>query len=410
MSEVAEQDPAQTPAAAGVVRTFREASPAVRILIAGMFVNRLGAFLHAFLVLYVVSRGYDAVRAGLAVTALGAGGIAGGLLGGWLTDRLGSRRTIVTSAAVTAVATAAVLYAPGFAGIMVCAALVGAFGQAYRPASSALIADLTPAPRYTMVFAMYRLATNLGATGGPVLGVALIAISYHALFWVEAAVLLAYAAVAVFLLPPDRVRKRPDKSDGTLGRGSSPLGDRRYLLCLVAVLLVSAVYLQHLVALPLMISAQGLSVTVFGLLIALNGLIVACLELPLTRYTQHWSPRVAFLLNTLLIGVGMSLYALPVGIAGLVLATVVWSLGEIVGAPAMFAYPARIAPPESRGRYLGAFNASISLAFAAGPVVGAQLWTSLGTRFWLACGAVCAVAALAAYTATKADPPQDVAD
>jgi predicted MFS family arabinose efflux permease len=394
-------NPSADTAAAGVLTTLRESPRPVKVLIAGMLVNRLGSFLHAFLVLYLIDRGYSATYAAVALGALGVGGVAGGLVGGWVTDKLGSRRTIVVSGLGTALATASILYAPGFLGAVGCALLVGALGQAYRPASSALLAAYTPQARYTMVFAMYRLATNLGGTGGPLIGVALIAVSYTALFLVEAAVLVLYALVALAWLPPDPPAPEPAVSSTQDDQAPAParsvLADRRYLLFLLAVLLVSTVYVEYLAGLPLLVHDRGLSTTVYGVLVAVNGLIVAALELPATRYTQRWAPRTAFMANIALIGAGMTMYAFAPGVAGLVLATVVWSVGEIVGAPTMFSYPARIAPPALRGRYLGAGNAAISIAFAAGPVLGAQLWTVAGDGLWIACGAVSVVAVAAAY-------------
>ena len=396
-------------AQAGVVTTFRETPRPVKVLLFGMLVNRLGSFLQAFLVLYLVDRGYPATHAAFALGALGVGGVAGGLLGGWITDRVGSRRTIVASGLGTAAATAAILYMPTFTGTLVCALLVGALSQAYRPASSALLAAYTPEARYTMVFAMYRLATNLGSTGGPLIGVALIAVSYSALFLTEAAVLVVYSLVALLMLPADRP---PVAGSSTEDGQPRPIKrgvwrDGRYLLFLLAVLLVSTVYVQYLVGLPLQIHDQGLSVGVYGALVAINALVVTVLELPATRVTQRWSPRLAFVLNILLIGAGMSLYAFAWGVPGLVVGTVLWSLGEIIGAPAMFSYPARIAPPQLRGRYLGASNAAISVAFAAGPVLGAAAWTVSGSGLWIGCGVVCAVAAAAALVGMRREPDVD---
>jgi MFS family permease len=411
---------------AGVVRTFRETPRPVRVLIFGMFVNRLGAFLHPFLVLYLLSIGIEPTRIGVAVGMLGAGGIVGGLAGGWCVDRFGPRRTIVIGSLGAGAATAGILYAPGFLGVLACTFLIGALGQAYRPASAALIAAHIPQARYTMVFAMYRLASNLGTTGGPLLAAALISISYTALFWVEATVLGLFALMAQRLLPVDRSPAAPTATSATTGSAVRVLlADRRYLLFLVSVLLVSAVYVQYLVGLPLQADAQGLPVWIYGVIIAVNGAIVTAFELPITRYTQRWEPRSAFTLNIILIGLGMSLYALPLGVTILIIGTVIWSTGEIIGAPAMFSYPAHVAPQRLRGRYLGVFNAAIGIAFAAGPALGALLWVVAGTGLWIICGLACFLAAVLAHTSmrrihdrpdaandrliTEPRPPQDTA-
>jgi MFS family permease len=45
--------------------------------------------------------------------------------------------------------------------------LDGAMTQAYRPAASAMLADLVPSDRLVMTFSMYRVALNTGAVIGP---------------------------------------------------------------------------------------------------------------------------------------------------------------------------------------------------------------------------------------------------
>jgi hypothetical protein len=47
------------------------------------------------------------------------------------------------------------------------AALAGLTGELYRPASSALLADLVPAGQRVTAFAAYRLAFNAGWAFGP---------------------------------------------------------------------------------------------------------------------------------------------------------------------------------------------------------------------------------------------------
>ena len=52
-----------------------------------------------------------------------------------------------------------------------------------------------------MVTAMYRLCLNLGTTAAPLIGVALVSVSYDLLFWGEALAALVYGLIALLLLP-----------------------------------------------------------------------------------------------------------------------------------------------------------------------------------------------------------------
>ncbi len=90
---------------------------------------------------------------------------------------------------------------PSYTAILIVVALAGAVGQFYRPASAALLTELTPKNRQVMIFAVYRLTMNVGATAAPLIGAALVAISWDLLFIGEALAALAYAAVAIIALP-----------------------------------------------------------------------------------------------------------------------------------------------------------------------------------------------------------------
>ncbi|MEV5570881.1 MFS transporter [Spirillospora sp. NPDC052269] len=385
---------------AGVWETWREAPVPVRAVIAGLLVNRLGTFVQVFLVLYLTHRGFSTTEAGIGLGVYGAGTVLGLLAGGGLTDRVGSRRTIVLSMAGSAVLTLAVLYAPQFWAILAALALLGAFAQVYRPASANLLAEMVPDERQVMVFAMLRLAQNVGATAAPLFGSLLLAASYSLLFWGEAIAALVYAVIAYMTLPGGRsgaAASEPDVvAEAPSGGYKDVLADGRYLLFLLAFLLNSLIYVQYLAVLPLSVKAAGHPTVVYGALVALNGFIVIACELPLTKKTQGWPARAVGVAGLALLAGGLALYWVPLGVAALVLATVVWSLGEIVGGPTMFAYPAKAAPDGLRGRYLGSAHAMFGLGSALGPVLGVELWHAVGRPVWLFCGAIGLVAVLAA--------------
>ncbi|WP_328971721.1 MFS transporter [Streptomyces sp. NBC_00239] len=402
--------------AAGVLLTWREAPLPVKAVIAGIMVNRLGGFLQVFLVLYMVAGGYPEVRAGFALAAHGAGAVAGILLGGWLVGRIGVRASIVSSMTANAALTAALLYAGSYPVMLLLAAGTGAASQVYRPASAELVSRLTGEERRVMVFAMYRLATNIGTTAAPLIGAALVAHSYTLLFWAEAAAALAVAVFAARILPRDRPGAataagpaghggaRAQEAQEAAGGGGyrAVLRDRGFVLFLLAILGFSAVYTQYLSTLPLAVRERGLDVFVYGVLVAVNGLIVILCELAVTRKVQRWPARVATLAGILAVGIGLAAYALPWGIVGLVAATVVWSAGEIIGSPTMTAYPALAAAPENRSRYLGASQAMFGVGSAVGPAAGVAAWSLMGDAVWLACAAVAALAAAAAYAGMPA--------
>ncbi|MEU9187326.1 hypothetical protein AB0D14_22845 [Streptomyces sp. NPDC048484] len=96
------------------------------------------------------------------------------------------------------------------------------------------------------------------------------------------------------------------------------------------------------------------------------------------------------------------------GIVGLVVATVTWSFGETVAAPTLFlAYPARAAPSDLRGRYLGAASAMYGLGFIAGPVLAVVGWNLLGPSLWWWSAVAGLMAVPAAWAGARPDAHSD---
>lgn len=400
---------------AKVREVWRESPVAVKSLLVGTMVNRLGGFVQVFMVLYLTQRGFSATQAGAALGVYGAGTVLGVLFGGWMSDKLGPRLTIVTTLAGSAILLPFVLYLDSYAAILAIIGVSGAASQAYRPASTSMISQLTPAARQVMVFAMVRLAINVGTTAAPLLGAALVKVSWDFLFWGEALAVLIFSAVAWVTLPAGHTSDE-ERSESSVGEGGTTrkpsylavLADRRYLLFLLAMFASSMIYIQYVSTLPLTVQHLGMSTTVYASMVAINGALVITCELLVAKVVQQWPARIAVVAGVALTGVGMSAYALPWGLAALVIATLLWSLGEIIGYPTLFfAYPAQAGPPELRGRYLGASNSLYGLGTALGPFVGVMLWNRFQEGLWIGCGVVGLVAVVAAWYGvrpTSAEP------
>lgn len=417
----------------GIWSTFRQAPLAARTVLGGVFISRLAGFLNIFLVLYLVSKGYSNSKAVVALGAYGAGAVFGSLAGGSLSTRLGSRTTTVVSLAGASLVLVSVLYLPSYGLILGAVALAGLAAQVFRPASSALLSLLTPDDRQVMVFAIYRFGLNLGAMAAPLLGYGLYHLggqSYTLLFWGEAIAALVYATLAWITLPsraaehaaheqgvPDSQASAASAADGaqTAGPAGKParsadggyravLRDRRYSLYLLAILIHSTVYVQYISTLPLDIHTAGVSVLWYTLAVALNGLVVIVLELPLTRLTQSWPARVPITTAVLALGIGVACYGLPLSAAVILGGTLIWSLGEIIGGPAMFAHAAIAAPAALKSRYLAGFQFMFGLGTAIGPILGGWLFTTIGHRVWPILAAGSGVAALCAFLAVRPTP------
>ncbi|HEX8306316.1 MAG TPA: MFS transporter [Jatrophihabitans sp.] len=381
----------------GVLATFRQTPPAVKAILAGVFVGRLAGFLVIFMVVFLTHRGFTTGQAGFALGVYGAGAVVGSFVGGWATDRLSARSATAISMLGTPVLIISILYIKAFPLIVLAVFLVGAVGQLYRPAAQFLITELTPPSQLVMVTAMQRLAMNLGTTVTPLIGTALLSVSYSLLFWAEAIASVAYGLIALKALPP-KMKPTPGETPVVQPRAGyrAVMSDWRYLFFLAAVFFVAVVYAQYTAALPLAIVSAGLSLWWYSAVVSLNAFIVATCEVLATKWVQTWPMRVTALSGFGLVAVGYTVHAFGITPALLILGTILWTASEITGAPTTFAYPGMVAPVHLRGRYIGAMQTVFGLATAVGPVAGIALWAAVGNRMFAWAAAVAALSTLCA--------------
>jgi MFS family permease len=363
----------------------------VWILCAGSFVNRFGSFVAVFLVLYLRSEGYSIAEAGLVVSFYGIGNVAAAGVGGWVADRLGRRNAIALSMFSSATTLVLLSQAESLVVVVALTTLAGLTGEMYRPAASALLADLTPAGERIPAFALNRLAINAGFAAGPATAGFLAEESFFLVFLGDALTSAVFGVIALVALPEGVRVRRGEERRGEAVRTIAR--DRAFLLFLISSVLGAFVYFQSQTTFPLHVRASGLSESDYGLLISLNGLAIVLFELPLVAISQRFPYRPVLALGSLLVGAGFALNAIANDLPELALTVVIWTLGEIVYAPVASAYVADIAPEHLRGRYQGSWGLTWGLAFVLAPAIGAPLFAWSGEALWLACGALGVVSA-----------------
>lgn len=364
------------------------------LLVGGHFVNWFASFAIVFLVLYLTKRGFSFAAAGTAVAAYGLGEMLTGGLAGHLADRHGRRNTMALSMFASAGLTLSLYFVRSYWSILVVAFLAGMATEGWRPASRALMADIVPEGQRVTAFALVRLAGNLGIAGGSAVAGFLADQSFLWVFVTDAVTSAAFGFLVLVALPRGRVTAREEERER--GGFRTILTDRPFLMFLLGSLVISFVYFQgQSAALPLhVVRVSHLAPSDFGLLLALNGILVVLLELPISSITMHRPPKQMIALGFLLVGLGFGLTATAHTLPMLLLTVAIWTFGEMIAAPVGYAYVADVAPEHLRGRYQGLYGVFWGTGSVTGPAVGAWLLAVSATWFWVLCGILGFVAAL----------------
>ena len=408
------------------------------ILFAVNLVNSSGAMVIFFLSLYLTRNlGLSPARAGQALSLYGVGSLAGAFLGGWLADKIGSitvQKASLTFCGVLLVVLGQVRSIWGILPLLFGLAL---FAGMLYPANATSMSKICPPDLQVKGFALNRLANNLGATLGPAVGGVLALRDYRLLFWADGLTSLVAAGVFALLWQESRgvhlasdnrsardltslaemraagekgevdqiaaeaiaAERAPSKKTpvSSAAKGRSPWRDRPFLLLMLIFLLWSAVFIQILTTFPLyMRNVYGLAENRIGQLFAVNTVLIVLLEMILMEKIRKYPLARMINVSFILLGVGFGLMPLGRGFAFAGLAMAILTFGEMLSMPLVTALIAGRADDTTRGRYMGMFSFSFSLAFIISPAAGTAIYERFGgDAVWVVCAAVCLLLAAA---------------
>jgi len=296
------------------------------LLWSGALINRLGGFVLPLLALYLTGpRGLSVAQAGVIISLLGAGMLCSGPLGGFLADRLGRRRTLVFALVAGSIAMLHLSAARMPWHIGVGAFLLGLFGDLYRPAVSAAIADLVEESDRVFAYGTLYWAVNLGFAVGSSLGGFLATRGWLLLFYGDALTTLVFAVIVWWKVPETMPVVSKHERISLL----APLANGRFVLFVVLTGMVWMIFHQGFVTLPIDLNEHGLSPRIYGALIAENGVLIVFLQPVVSRAMARFQRHRVLAFAAVLVGVGFGLTGFVHGLAGYAFAIAVWSLGEI---------------------------------------------------------------------------------
>jgi MFS family permease len=333
--------------------------------------------------------------------------MGGGAFGGAASDRVGRRPILALSLIGGGSSMLLLGLLTTTAAITGIALLTGLLYEMYRPVVSATIADVVAAEDRPRAYGLIYWAVNLGASIAPILGGVIAARSYRALFLADAATTALYGVIVLAALPETRpaAHARPD---GAPGAARAVLGDGRLLAVCGLTFAFSIMFFQSFVALPIDVRAHGLSAVAFGALIAINGLLIVFLQPAAGELTRHRSRHLTLAVSSLLLGAGLGMNAWVGSFGGFAVAVAIWTLGEILFAPASQSLVADLAPIHLRGAYQGAAALAFTAAFAAAPALGGYLLAHAGaTWLWSICLVTSLLVAAGFWSLGAGERPQD---
>ena len=210
-------------------------------------------------------------------------------------------------------------------------------------------------------------------------------VSYILLFAVDAATCLGFAGVVFVGIRRDPPRPPPADADRPAGYRTA-LRDPLMLALVALTVLTATVYFQNTITLPLAVIHAGLPPRDYGLVLAVNGVLIVALQPFAIRVLRRYDRLRVLALGNALLGAGFWLTLFAGSVPQYMATVVVWTLGEIATAGLVGSLVANLAPPEARGRYAAVWGSSFGLAAMFAPLFGTWTYQYLGPgALWTAC-------------------------
>ena len=302
--------------------------------------------------------GSDEAGAGLAFGAFGVTALVCRPFAGRLSDSRGRIPLMILGAGLAGIGMLLFPFAASLTALVAIRLLQGVAESAFFVASFALLADIAPPDRMGEAVSYNSLGLYLGLALGPPFGEALLARCGYAVAWAGAALLCAVAVgLTLLIVEPER-----DRSSGGHGklihRPGIPasLGFFASLAAIGGFLAFASLHSEEVG-----MANTSLSLLVYGLVVVVGRIVFA-------RVPDRLPPLALGTASLVAIAVGMTVMALWLSPAGLMLGVVVTALGVTFSTPAFFSAIFATASPSERGAAAGTASAFIDLGLGFGPI------------------------------------------
>jgi MFS family permease len=363
------------------------------VLWTGTLINRMGTMMVPFMTLYLVgARGLSVPAAGGVMAAYGTGSLVSQVLGGVFADLAGRRATLLCGTLSAAVLMVVLAYVRPIPMIVALVLLLGVTVELYRPAAQSLVADLIPDHDRARAYGLLFWAANLGFAAAMAAAGFLAEVGFVWLFWVDG-LTGALFGLLVWRMVPETRSGRVNRSNEGGGFGYV-LRDRTMVAFTLCVLVYYFVYFQSDATLPLAVREHGVPSSVYGLCMALNGILICAVQPFLGPRLNRLDPARVWAAGAVLVGMGFGLTAVA-GSAPAYLGTVaVWTVGEVLAAAVSGAIVARLSPAHLRGRYAGVYGLAWSSGWLTSSLGGTRLLSISPPTLWISCTILCGVSAI----------------
>lgn len=344
-------------------KAFSNLQTNIWILFVATVINRSGSMVLVFTSLYLTNELHFSIEsAGLTMSFFGMGSILGSYVGGWLTDRKSHLSIMIASLLLSGMVLLFFPFVTNQISISIIVFLYAFVSDMFRPANAAAIATYSTRENRTRSLSLIRLGVNVGFSLGPAAGgfIALY-LGYKWLYVIDACTSITAAAILYFYLPKPAIKFQQEKNTVLSDTKTSAYRDYHYLIFILLVTFFATCFFQLFASVPQYFSkVEHYSEDVIGMMLALNGILVVVIEMPLMTWLESrmQSSDMKKMLMYVVVGnlcLPVAFFVLGFGghhLALAVLYTLIITMAEVFAMPFMMNYTLTRPPKERQGHTL----------------------------------------------------------
>ncbi len=367
-------------------------------IVLSKLLNSVGAFVAPFITLILASQlGLDKFVIGTLVSVNVLASFIGTLLSGYVVDRLGARNTSIIFHSIHGL-----LYLLGafllqsYLVIMILI-LASFFSGIQSPTSSLMIYDNTKKEDVRVAFSLNYIGMNVGYTLGPLIAAWLYK-NYMQMLFVGDAVTSFLSVVILYLAIKNKKVEKGEDTKETKNSLFRILINNNVIRTLVIVnLLYFIAFSQSGYGVPITIKelfGESYGPTLYSLTLTINAALCFILTPIITMISKKYSAKVILIISGLLYGVGFGMFGFIKLPFLFILATIIWTIGEILSAITFDPYILESALETDRSRAASFGTLARRGGMLIGPIFAGFLNEYFGeVTMWL-------VVALAAISGT----------
>jgi predicted MFS family arabinose efflux permease len=337
-----------------------------------------------FMTMYATQKlGFTIVQAGFLMALFGAGAIIGAYFGGKITDAIGFQTMQLVALLGGGCMFITVGFLRTYPSLCIGVLMLSIINESFRPANSTAIAYYSTPVNRTRSYSLNRLAINLGWAFGSAVGGFLAARNYQLLFWVDGLTNISAAIMLMIVLRMPSAQKKSmlEEKKANIQQATSAYKDKPYMWFILLTVMFAFCFFQMFTMLPLFYKRElRLSEDSIGILMALNGLLIALVEMVLVYNIEKKGNALRYICyGVWMVGLSYGIYNIIHGQFFLaLLAVIIITFGEMLSMPFMNTFWIGRSSDHNRGQYAALYTMAWGTAQIAAPSIGGYVADNYG--------------------------------